>query len=282
MKQVTVKVPGTTANLGPGYDCLGVALNLYNEITLSCSDTPTTHPMMAEAAALFFQKTGKESFAFDWKITGDVPRSRGLGSSVTLRLGVLHGLNSLTGSPLDRQTLFELCSTLEGHPDNAAPAEFGGFTTSRHTNQFCRIPVEKTLHFVLLIPEFEVLTSAARRVLPATIDHGEAVRNTANTAMITAAFATGDYQLLRGSFHDFLHQSYRTPLIPQLPHVINAGIAAGALGGYLSGSGSTIACITLDSPDQVAGAMLAALAPEPARCIVTKVDNHGTVIQSNS
>ena len=131
MKSVSVRIPASTSNLGPGYDCLGVALAVYNLVT-TCLPDPRReaaaretkqppHPMADEVAQRFFEAAGCEPFPYEWHITGDVPMSRGLGSSVTLRLGLLHGLNILAGRPLDRQRLFEICAHLEGHPDNAAP-----------------------------------------------------------------------------------------------------------------------------------------------------------------
>ena len=127
MNSVRVRVPATSANLGPGFDSLGVALRLYNTTTVVRGRGPAPGDMASAAADLFFGKTQMKPFAFHWSVEGDVPRSRGLGSSVTVRLGVLHGLNELAGRPLKRHGVFELCAELEGHPDNAAPGAFGGF-----------------------------------------------------------------------------------------------------------------------------------------------------------
>ena len=130
MQQVTVRVPASTSNLGPGYDCLGVALRLHNSVTVVRSKTPrSSHPrIVSDAAERFFKQTRRRAFSFSCSIVEQVPRCRGLGSSATVRLGILLGLNQLSGKPLDRLTLFRLCAELEGHPDNAAPATFGGFT----------------------------------------------------------------------------------------------------------------------------------------------------------
>ncbi len=274
MNEITIRVPGTSANLGPGYDCLGVAVQLYNRVTISRGGPPQSHVMASDAAARFFAAAHAQPFAFHWKIEGEVPQSRGLGSSVTVRLGILHGLNELSNAGLTRERLFELCSQLEGHPDNAAPAAFGGFTVAKTGASALRCEVSPALHFVLLIPDFEIATPAARAVLPAQIAHRDAAASGANACRITAAFALQKYELLRGCFTDFLHQPFREPLIPMLPRVIAAGEKAGALGGFLSGSGSTICCLTLDSPDAVAAAMKAA-AEHPARTIITTADNSG-------
>jgi homoserine kinase len=275
MNAVTFRVPATTANLGPGYDALGVALRIYNRITVRrADDAPRLDAMPAAAAERFFARAGGEPFSFGWEIAGDVPRSRGMGSSVTVRLGLLAGLNALAGAPLDRAALFEICASLEGHPDNAAPAAFGGFTVAGG-NEVARFPVAPELQFVLLIPDFEIATPDARRVLPGNIDRIGAARSCAHACRITAAFASQNYALLRGAFEDHLHQPYREKaLIPFLTDVVRAGETAGALGGFLSGSGSTICCVTLQSPDAVASAMLAP-APVGARVLVAQADNEG-------
>lgn len=278
MTSATIQVPGTTANLGPGFDCLGVALRIYNRVTVTKFAATPPHPMVDEAGAAFFDFAGVESFPFGWEIKGDVPAARGLGSSVTVRLGILHGLNELTRRPLIRDDIFQLCADLEGHPDNAAPGEFGGFAVARSGEEGAACttaPVSSALKFVVLIPGFEVRTEDARRVMPKSIPHKQAVASAINAANITAAFLYQQYELLRGSFGDYLHQPYRQPLVPILPRVIAAGEKAGALGGFLSGSGSTIICVTLKSPKKVAAAMLAAAGRTKARVLITTADNEG-------
>ena len=279
---VITRVPATTANLGPGYDCLGVALQIHNRVTVSRQVTdelpaPEAGGMVAQAAQAYFEAAGMEAFPFGWRIMGDVPRSRGMGSSVTVRLGLLTGLNQLAKTPLDRTQLFELCARLEGHPDNAAPAAFGGFTVAGGT-QLARFEVAPELAFVLLIPDFEVSTPAARQVLPEQLDRLSAVASCANACRITAAFASRQYELLRGAFEDGLHQPFRQQLIPFLPDVLAAGEAAGALGGFLSGSGSTICCVTLQDPEAVAAAMMEASRSPTARYLITHAENAGTSI----
>lgn len=275
----TIQIPATTANLGPGFDCLGIALKLYNRVTVERADddAPELTPMSNEAAAAFFRTAGVAPFHFHCHIDGEVPRSRGLGSSVTVRLGVLHGLNHLAGSPLPGHRLFEICAALEGHPDNAAPGAFGGFVVSGPGN-YERFPVDDSLEFILLIPPFEVETPAARKVLPASIDRLRAVKSVGNACRITAAFASRRYEGLRGAFGDGLHQPFREPLVPFLPKVITAGEQAGALGGFLSGSGSTICCVTLQDGEEVAMAMQRACGDKDAYTIRTRPDNQGATL----
>lgn len=276
MENVTVRVPATSANLGPGFDCLGVALDLHNTISVERGALGAPDPMVDEAAAAFFNAAACPPFGFAWTVAGDVPRSRGLGSSVTVRLGILHGLNRLSGAPLDASALYRLCSVLEGHPDNAAPAAFGGFAAARQDSVCFRCDVSPDLHFVLLVPDDEVKTDASRMRLPAQIPHADAVQNTARSALVTAAFVSGRYDLLRGSMRDWLHQPYRAMALPHLFPAVEAGVAAGALDGYLSGSGSAVACVTLESPDAVAAAMQSVL--PSGRIMVLHADNTGAQV----
>src|SRR5262245_2439930 len=222
MQQVTVRVPASTSNLGPGFDCLGVALRLHNRVTVIRRTMPrSSHPrIVSDAAERFFKQTRRRAFSFSFSIAEQVPRCRGLGGSATVRLGILLGLNRLSGDPLDRLGIFRLCAELEGHPDNAAPASFGGFTVvgsarrADRTAQRCvtavqRFEVAPRLYFVLLVPEFEIETARARRILPAKISRVAAIENCANACSITAAFASWDYKKMRGAFSDNLHQPFR-------------------------------------------------------------------------
>lgn len=278
MNAVRVKVPATTANVGPGFDCLGIALQIYNGVTVRREAVSPPDAMAEGAARAFFRSSRKKKFPFQWTVQGEVPRSRGLGSSVTVRLGILHGLNALAGSPLNRQEIFELCAELEGHPDNAAPAAYGGFTIARAGAPLQRYQVSRKLRFVLLIPDFEIATPAARKVLPARVSLQDAVLSAGNAAAVAAAFASGDYEKLAGCFADRLHQPYREKLIPCLGSVIKAGEKAGALGGWLSGSGSTIACVTLASAERVARAMRTASKLPGARVVIAGADNRGATV----
>jgi homoserine kinase len=270
-----VRVPATSANLGPGFDSLGVALRLYNTTTVIRGRGSAPGDMASAAADLFFGKTKTKPFAFHWSVEGDVPRSRGLGSSVTVRLGVLHGLNELAGRPLKRHGVFELCAELEGHPDNAAPGAFGGFCIAPAKGPVQSYVVGEDLAFVFLIPAHELETEKARNLLPKTLPLADAVLSAGNAAAIAGAFASGDYKKLAGCFGDRFHQPYRAKVLPFLDRVIEAGCAAGALGGWLSGAGSAVACATLARPDRVANAMASACGLDAACAIVLRADNQG-------
>lgn len=280
--EVTVQVPASTTNLGPGFDCLGVALQIWNRTRLSRvnGSNQSPHPdMVLEAAQAFFAESGLPSFDFDWSLQGDVPPARGLGSSVTLRLGVLLGLNKLTGNILSNLEIGQLCNQLEGHPDNAAAALHGGFVVvNARKNRVQRFDISPDLHFVLFVPDFEVITSEARKVLPPTYPRPEIVENLANVALIASAFASKDYAALRETFDDRLHEPYREPLVPILRPIVRAGIKAGALGGFLSGSGSTVACVTIRDPAAIAEAMRTAAGPVEGQTIIALADNAGARI----
>lgn len=277
MQQVTARIPASTSNLGPGFDCLGVALRLYDTITVRRS-RGTVLPLMArQTAKRFFAATRQSRFEFSCTIAGDIPIARGLGSSVAVRLGLLLALNELARTHWSREQLFALCAQLEGHPDNAAPATFGGFTVARGFD-VQRFDVSPRLYFVLLVPDFEVRTARARALMPRKIPHGAAVTSVGNAAAITAAFVAHDYNKLRGCFADGLHQPYRKKLVPFLDAVAAAAEKAGALGAFLSGSGSSICALSLENPDKIGQAMRKVSSCANARLITTRADNRGARI----
>ena len=277
MQQVTVRVPASTSNLGPGFDCLGIALRIYNDITVTRGGGRSLPAMAGSAARAFFERTKQRPFSFSCSIDGEIPQSRGLGSSAAVRIGLLNGLNELANRSLQRREIFEICALLEGHPDNAAPACYGGFNVVRGLERLM-FTVSAQLHLVLLIPDFEIATSEARQLLPSRVERLHAVENSRNACAITAAFASREYHSLHGAFADHLHQPFRKKLIPFLDKVIAAAESAGALGAFLSGSGSAICAITLRSPEKVSQAMLAAASSPGARTLITAADNRGARI----
>lgn len=293
MKSVVVRIPGSTSNLGPGFDTLGLAFNLYQEIRVTArpglgvefdppvgpQDSAGAMVMAAEAANAFFARSGKPAFGITLAVQGEVPVARGLGFSAIIRLGVVAGLAEWTGAGWDRQTLLETVTDLEGHPDNASPAIFGGFTVSSRLarNVRClRFPVAESAWFVVLIPEFGLPTKEARKVLPESFSRADTVHNLNRSALIAAAFASGKLEALRGCFEDRVHQPYREKLIPQLSRVIRAGEEAGAIGGWLSGAGSAIVCLALEDKERIAEAMQKELPQSSIRFL--HADNEGFII----
>ena len=272
-----MRVPASTSNLGPGFDCLGVALRLYNEITVTRDVRAQHAAMIRDVATTFFSKTNYKQFDFSCRISGEIPVARGLGSSATIRVGLLFALNKLARTNLTRDNIFTIAAELEKHPDNAAPAVFGGFTVVRglHVQRFA---VASRLLFVLLVPPIKIATARARAALPKNISLTAAVMSAGNAAAITAAFTSRHYENLRGTFRDGLHQPYREKFIPCLADCVAAAEQAGALGAFLSGSGSAICAITLGDPAKIASAMQSALGSDQAPTIITRADNSGARI----
>ena len=290
---VTVRVPGSTSNCGAGFDTLGLALNLYNRVTLTRTDGAAiraertddarAQEMVGEAARATFARLG-EAFGFSYRIEGDVPPARGLGSSVTVLAGVVAGLGALAGVELGNHELVALVTALEGHPDNASAGILGGFCVSRcdpATGAYLgtvRITVPPELAFVVASPGVELLTKESRGALPASLPYFDAVRSINSAAYLTAAFATGDFEELRHAAGDFMHEPYRLPKIPGARGSIAAGIAAGALTGWLSGSGSSVLCVCrAPVAPAVAAAMAGAFTRESVACEtrVLAADNTG-------
>lgn len=303
-QQVIVRIPGSTSNCGAGFDSLGLALSIYNRVTLRrLADSEVgdvwqarpervadgrAQPMVEQAAQAFGVLARVAGFAFSYRIDGDVPSARGLGSSITVIGGVLAGLNALCGGPLSREQLVAIASHLEGHPDNAAAGLLGGFCVARCgpvKNEYLgtvRIPLPDTLRFVVASPSVELLTKESRGVLPRELPYFDAVKSINSAAYLVAAFATGDYGRLRHAVSDFMHEPYRLPKISGAREAIAAGVAAGAYTGWLSGSGSSVLCVCeAGASAATQAAMVAAFAaagvPSQARDLCA--DNVGYVIE---
>ncbi len=255
---VTVHVPASTSNCGAGFDTLGLAFKLYNHVTLRrvAGEVRPARPaderataMVASAATAYFAATGHAPFGFVFSIEGDVPAARGLGSSITVRAGVVAGLDALTGGRLPRSRMVAILTALEGHPDNAAAGVLGGFCVPRTdpadgTYLDCvRFEVPAELAFVVASPLVEILTKESRGALPATLPYFDAVRSINSAAYLVAVMASRDYDKLRHAAGDFMHEPYRLPGIPGAQAALAAGNSAGALTGWLSGSGSSVLCV---------------------------------------
>jgi homoserine kinase len=291
---VTVRVPASTSNCGAGFDTLGLALNLYNVITVTGAagaapipDRPAdgrAQAMVMEAAAALAKATGRPCGGFRYRIEGDVPPARGLGSSVTVVAGVLAGLDALHGTALGRQRLVGLVSAIEGHPDNAGAGILGGFCVSRSdpaTGAYVdtlRFDVPADVAFVVVSPPVEFVTKESRCALPTTVPFFDAVRSINSAAYLVAAFASRDFARLGNAAGDFIHEPYRLPRIPGAQDAIGAGIAAGAWTGWLSGSGSSVLCVCeRPKAESVFKAMTAAFArvSMPSEGRILAADNEG-------
>jgi homoserine kinase len=295
---VVVRVPASTSNCGAGFDTLGLALNLYNRVTVSRASGANPVPdrpgdaraaqMVAEAATAFARASGHRAGGFRYRIEGNVPPARGLGSSVTVIAGVIAGLDALHGSSIGRQRLVGLVSAIEGHPDNAGASILGGFCVSRTdpaTGAYVdsqRFEVPPHVAFVVASPPVEFATKESRGALPPMLPFFDAVKSINGAAYLVAAFASGDYARLSQVAGDFVHEPYRLPQVPGGSDAIAAGVAAGAWTGWLSGSGSSVLCVC-DKPkaDMVLKAMTAAFsrASMPSEARILTADNEGLAVE---
>lgn len=297
-QSVIVRAPASTSNCGPGFDSLSIALSLYNFISVKLrtdehicgteSLSAATQSMVEEAASSFAEVAGLTIQGFDYDIWGEVPVARGLGSSSTIRGGVIAGLNHLYGSPLDAEAMIRLTTQLDNAPDNACAVFSGGFciarTEAEHFSyrEHVRFDLPETLTFVAVSPNYEVLTENSRRVLPETLPFSDVVRSTNSLAYLVGVLVSGDFERLEGAVDDFIHQPYRELLNPFGHESIEAGCHAGAYTGWLSGSGSTVVCVTHpDKANEVADAMQSSYTTNGTACRAyrLKVDNVGLTIE---
>jgi homoserine kinase len=267
---VAVTVPATTANIGPGFDCLGAALSLYNrfhftpftplsdsepfQITVEGAEAKRVNAgpsnLVYRAFLKCYERMGQSAPSVHIKISLGVPLSRGLGSSSTAIVGGLLGANALAGSPLSEAALVALASEIEGHPDNVVPALQGGARLAAVTNgrlQICDLPWHESVVPVVIIPEFELSTADARRVLPQQYSRADAVFNAAHVGLLLRGLATGNGDWIAGGMGDRIHQPYRRKLIPGYSDVRIAALKAGAWGLVISGAGPTL--LALCKPD---------------------------------
>ncbi|MEW6226900.1 MAG: homoserine kinase [Bacillota bacterium] len=298
---VEVQVPASTANLGPGFDSVGMAIELFNAIEMDTAatgleitalgdnrDLPLDATnLLARAASALFERIGKPLPGLRIRVQQRIPVSRGLGSSAAAIVGGLLAANALAGSPLSEDDLFALATSIEGHPDNVAAALFGGFVVSVPGSHKTSCPysciklnVPKGLRVVLAIPDLQVPTELARRVLPESVSLEDAVHNISRTAMLVASFASGRFDLLSLAMEDRLHQPYRSSLTPGLEDVLAAARQAGAIGAALSGSGPSVIALTTTDPRAVARAMAAAFASRRVACrtIITRATSRGATV----
>ena len=272
-----VRVPASTANLGPGFDALALALNLYNYVAVTPGNPQSHDPFVAETVNAYHKSRNLPSKSYCLVVHGQVPPSRGLGSSATIRLGILAALDKLNGRKLDIPWLIETATMLEGHPDNIAAAAIGGFTVCGGKKPACT-KVSSRLKFVAAIPQVETSTKTARSMLPAQVPFQDAVTNLRNSSRITSAFFSKKYEEAAGAFQDRLHQPYRNSIVPGLDSAIAQAEKAGAIGAFLSGAGPTLMAITVKSEKTIGQGMVQALRKAGHRLVDLKIlraDNSG-------
>ena len=259
MKRVTIRVPATTANLGPGFDAFGCALSLYTDVTFEetdfgleitgCDEEFTGPDNLAYVSyCAVLASLSEEVRGVKIHIDAHIPIGRGLGSSAALLVAGAMGANVLRGNKLSTQGLLNITNAMEGHPDNLAPAFYGGLTASMVDNGLpvtVNFPLHPDWDFIALIPDFPLATTFARSVLPAEVTRGDAIYNISHGAMVLKALELGDEKLLRNAMQDKLHQPYRKKLIDDYD-AIEALVRTTGAGFCLSGAGPTLLCITRD------------------------------------
>ncbi|MDN5348494.1 MAG: homoserine kinase [Clostridia bacterium] len=284
-----IKVPATTANLGPGFDSLGLALNLYDYIEVSRSEKKLEIEVSGEGsdsiprgqeniaylgAAAVFKAVGREVPGLKISFQNNIPVARGLGSSAAALIGGMLGANSLLGEPLNRNEVINLAAALEGHPDNVAAAVLGGMvvTALNGKNVYCqRLQPPQELHVTVAIPDFSVSTRLARSVLPTKVALEDAIFNVSRAALLVAAVAAGNLELMGKVMEDKLHQPYRLPLVPGLTEVFAAARSAGALAVALSGSGPTVVAFSSGRIPAIGEAMCKAFAQKGIHCKICEL-----------
>lgn len=267
MTLISVKAPATTANMGPGYDCLGLALDVWNtlEVELLSGGEPVVEiigegageletgrdNLVYKAMEFLFRDAGEDMPIVRINCDNRIPLARGMGSSAAAIAGGLVAANALCSQEYGANDLLEMAATIEGHPDNVAAAVLGGMQLvitdqAIEGNRLYTVPVNvpSELNAVIFVPQVRISTEDARRVLPEDVPIADAVHNMGRVGLLVAAMATNHPEYLTVATQDRLHQPYRQPLFPAMKVIFQAALDAGAMGVFLSGSGSTVLALT--------------------------------------
>lgn len=299
---ITIRVPATSANLGPGFDSLGLALDLWNEtvITLAIEYTIQVsgegaerlslgqNNLIIQSAQKLADCVGKHLPPFHMDCNNQIPLSSGLGSSAAAKLTGLLAANALLGKPLAQDEILNLATEMEGHPDNVAPALLGGLviaTIEEGKVLARRVQMEEgadsSTYITLVFPEFHLSTQEARQALPRQVPLGEAVQNISRAALVIEALRYGDMDLLGKAMTDTLHQPHRLPLIPGAQAAMEAAKGAGASAVALSGAGPSIIAFASKEEAAIGQAMQQAFEEQgfSARIFPLKMSPHGAEVQ---
>ncbi len=255
---IKVRVPATSANMGAGFDSLGIALTMYNYVGIEKINGPTEVKVMGEGESFLpqndknliykcveriFKEAGEDMVNIRLVMENNIPITRGLGSSSASIVGGLFAANALLENPFGKEELLNMAAEIEGHGDNVTPAVFGGFCVnvpSKHKINYISTPVKDDLEFATFIPDFFLQTKKSRAALPEKVFHKDAVFNLGRSALLTASIISGNYENIRVSMGDRLHQDYRKKFIPGMGEIFDLCYNNKALGVYLSGAGPTI------------------------------------------
>jgi homoserine kinase len=296
---ITVRLPASTSNLGPGFDVLGLALSAYLHLTaeiqekveisvggFGAGEIPTDETnLVYQAACEFCKRIGKALSGLRLHIDNQIPTNGGLGASGAAIVAGLLIANELSNTRMPKEEILQLAVGIEGHPDNVSATLFGGLTVNCLDNGRwrCRsMPISPTLKIVAVMPEFRILTSDARRVLPPKITLSDAIHNIGHTAYLVSSLQAGDFEALRSAMSDRLHEPFRAQLIPGYDKVKRAGLEQDALSVNVSGSGSTVVAYTLNNEQEIGEAMVKAFAASGVRSDyrLLTVDNEGAIIRN--
>lgn len=293
---IKIRIPATSANLGAGFDALGLAVSMYNYVEMEESDRleiisadgtqiPTDESNMVYIAARdLYQVCGKKLSGLKITQTNNIPMTRGLGSSSACIVAGLVGANRMLGSPLGDDDIVDLSAQIEGHPDNTAPALLGGIVTAVFDGRrvhWVKQEVFTKLKLAVIIPDFELSTAKARACLPKQIDFKDAVYNLSRAALFSASLLTGKFENLRTGVDDRLHQPYRMELIPGGKEVFDIVYTHGAYAAYISGAGPAIMAIADEENEFFAGKVRFSLENAGLsdwQVVELKIDNQGTQI----
>lgn len=291
---IKLRIPATSANLGAGFDALGLAMTYYNYVNMEESDTvditsldglkvPTDKSnLIYESASHLYEICGKTLSGLKIEQTSNIPMARGLGSSSACIVAGLVGANTLLKNPLSADELVDLAAQIEGHPDNTAPALLGGIVTAVFDGRkvhWVKQEVNTKLKFAAIIPDFELKTEKARACLPKEISHKDAVYNLSRAALFSASLLTGKFENLRTACHDRLHQPYRMELIPNCRRVFDIAYNHGAYAAYISGAGPTVMAVVDEKNEFFTGKVKFSLETESLNGWDVKlfhIDNEGT------
>lgn len=263
---VTLRVPATSANLGPGFDCLGIALDIFDTVRLEAGAGPAPgqdlkgqhQALILLAVAKLYERLGRPAQALRVSCDHVIPVGRGMGSSAAAIVAGVLGANALEGSPLSQAEVAELCAQIEGHPDNSTPCLLGGFQASVLEDDKLTgvsVPFPQGLEAALFIPDFPMPTHETRKLLPTQLSRADVVFQVGRTALLVAALATGALDVLRFATQDKLHQPARGQVFSGMFPLFDAALEAGALCAYLSGGGPTVLALTQGSAAGVAVAL---------------------------
>ncbi len=299
MQKVTVSVPATSANLGPGFDCLGLALDLRHDVTFTVQAAAGLR-MTAEGEDVDKIPLSEDNLVFqaaniifrhlDWQPTGlhihqqnKIPIGSGLGSSSSAVLAGMFAANALAGSPLSKPDILQMATDLEGHPDNVAPAVHGGLVLGIQGSNGGLIIEQISvppLRAVIILPDYQLLTADARSILPDRIPMKDAIFNTSRIGLLIRALETADYPKLHVAMQDRLHQPYRAPLIPGMVEAFWAAEKAGAAGVALSGAGPSLIAFAPDRHQEITMAAVRAFdqAGYTCRSWNLSVDTAGVIL----